>query len=125
MTITRFEDLTCWKKARELLNYVFDLCEKEKLSKDFGTKDQIRRASVSVMNNIAEGFGRYSNKQFTQFLDYSNASCLEVRSMSYVLFDRKYITEEEFDKLYNLAIEVSNQIVGFIKYLDKNDPKKF
>ncbi len=125
MTITRFEDLSCWQKSRELLNYVFDLCEKEKLSKDFGTKDQIRRASVSVMNNIAEGFGRYSNKQFTNFLDYSNASCLEVRSMSYVLLDRKYINEDEFNKLYELCVETTKQIIGFIKYLDKNDPKKF
>jgi four helix bundle protein len=124
MTITRFEDLTCWQKARELMNYVFDLCEKERLSKDFGTKDQIRRAAVSVMNNIAEGFGRYSNKQFTTFLDYSNASCLEVRSMSYVLLDRNYISEAEFKHLYDLTVETTKQIVGFIKYLDKNDPKK-
>lgn len=116
--ITRFEDLDCWKKARELVNYVFDICEREKLLKEFSLKDQIKRSAISVMNNIAEGFGRYNNKQFVLFLEYAQASSLEVRSMAYVLLDRSYIDENIFSKLYQLTIECSSQIVGFIKYLD-------
>jgi four helix bundle protein len=121
MAITRFEDLLCWQEARILVNMVFDLCEKEPLSKDFGTKDQIRRASISVMNNIAEGFGRHSRKQFLVFLDYSTASCMEVRSMSYVLLDRKYITNEEFQKLYAQTITCTNLNIGLIKKLERDE----
>ena len=101
--IERFEDLECWKAARELVNYVYDLCEKPGLSKDFDTKSQIKRASVSCMNNIAEGFGRYSRKEFIRFLDISQSSGMEVRSMSYVLLDRKYINQQEFETLYEKA----------------------
>ncbi len=121
MPITRFEELECWKQARILVNIVFDLCEKEPLSKDFGTKDQIRRASISVMNNVAEGFGRHSRKQFLLFLDYSTASCMEVRSMSYVLVDRKYITHDEFEKLYNQTIACTNLNIGLIKKLERDE----
>jgi four helix bundle protein len=123
MAITRFEDLECWKHARALVNIVFDLCEQEPLSKDFGTKDQIRRASISVMNNIAEGFGRHSRKQFLLFLDYSTASCMEVRSMSYVLLDRKYINNEAFDKLYTQTIACTNLNIGLIKKLERDEKK--
>jgi four helix bundle protein len=121
MAITRFEDLLCWQEARILVNTVFDLCEKEPLSKDFGTKDQIRRAAISVMNNIAEGFGRHRRRQFLVFLDYSTASCMEVRSMSYVLLDRKYIDKEEFEKLYTQTITCTNLNIGLIKKLERDE----
>jgi four helix bundle protein len=121
MAITRFEDLECWKQARTLVNIVFDLCEQEPLSKDFGTKDQIRRAAISVMNNIAEGFGRHSRKQFLLFLDYSTASCMEVRSMGYVLLDRQYIGNEAFDKLYLQTIACANLNIGLIKKLERDE----
>ena len=115
--IERFEDLDCWKSARELTNLVFDLCEKTGLARDFETKSQIKRAAMSTMNNVAEGFGRFSKKEFVRFLDIAQSSALEVRSMAYVLLDRKYITEEEFTKLYEKATKVASLANGLIRYL--------
>jgi four helix bundle protein len=115
--VDRFEDLDCWKKSRELVNVVFDICEKQMKNKDFSTQDQIKRAAISTMNNIAEGFGRYSNREFIRFLEYSASSSMEVRSMLYILSDRKYIDEFEFEKCYQLSIEHTNITLGFIRYL--------
>jgi four helix bundle protein len=96
---------------------VFDLCEKASLAKDFDTKSQIKRAAVSTMNNVAEGFGRYSAIEFVRFLNIAQSSALEVRSMSYILLDRKYITQQEFDSLYKQSNTVANLNNGFIRYL--------
>lgn len=115
--VDRFEDLDCWKKSRELVNVIFDICENQMKNKDFSTQDQIKRAAISTMNNIAEGFGRYSNKEFIRFLEYSSASSMEVRSMLYILSDRKYIDEIEFEKCYQLSIEHTNITLGLIRYL--------
>jgi four helix bundle protein len=117
--IERFEELDCWKSARELVNYVYDLSSDGLLSKDFTTKDQIRRASLSAMNNIAEGFGRYSDKEFIRFLEISHTSGQEVRSMAYVLLDRKYIADEQFKNLQDLANKHINLANGLIRYLRK------
>ena len=115
--IDRFEDLDCWKKSRELVNLIFDICENQMKNKDFSTQDQIKRAALSTMNNIAEGFGRYSNKEFIRFLEYSAASSMEIRSMLYILFDRKYIDEIEFEKCYQLTNDLTNTTLGLIRYL--------
>jgi len=115
--VDKFEDLDCWKAGRELVNMVFDLCEKASLAKDFDTKSQIKRAAVSTMNNVAEGFGRYSAIEFVRFLNIAQSSALEVRSMSYILLDRKYITQQEFDSLYKQSNTVANLNNGFIRYL--------
>lgn len=115
--IDRFEDLDCWKKSRELVNLIFDICENQMKNKDFSTQDQIKRAALSTMNNIAEGFGRYSNKEFIRFLEYSAASSMEIRSMLYILFDRKYIDENEFEKCYKLTNDLTNITLGLIRYL--------
>ena len=112
-----FEDLDCWKKSRELVNVIFDICENQMKNKDFSTQDQIKRAAISTMNNIAEGFGRFSNKEFIRFLEYSAASSMEVRSMLYILNDRKYIDDFEFEKCYHIAIEHTNITLGLIRYL--------
>jgi len=117
--IERFEDLDCWKAARVLVNYVYDLSETGLLSKDFSTKDQIRRAALSTMNNVAEGFGRYSEKEFIRFLEFSHTSRQEVRSMGYVLLDRKYVTNEQFEKLMELVNTLINLDNGLIRYLKK------
>lgn len=115
--VERFEDLNCWKEARTLVKQVFLLCRKEGLNKDYGLVDQLKRASVSVMNNIAEGFGRISDKEFIRFLGIASSSAHEVKSMSYILLDLEYINNEEFDEL-NLKIDSSrNLILGLIKYL--------
>ncbi len=115
--IDRFEDLDCWKKSRELVNLIFDICENQMKNKDFSTQDQIKRAALSTMNNIAEGFGRYSNKEFIRFLEYSAASSMEIRSMLYILSDRKYIDENEFEKCYKITNDLTNITLGLIRYL--------
>jgi four helix bundle protein len=115
--VDRFEDLDCWKKSRELVNVIFDICENQMRNKDFSTQDQIKRAALSTINNIAEGFGRYSNKEFIRFLEYSAASSMEIRSMLYILSDRKYIDEIEFEKCYKLTNDLTNITLGLIRYL--------
>ena len=118
--VNRFEDLTCWQKARELVSAVYGLCAlNSKLSADYVTQKQLKAAALSTMNNIAEGFGRYSSKDFVKFLDYSSASCMEVRSMLYVLLDQKYITAKTFDELHQLAIEHNKLTLGLVRYLTK------
>lgn len=115
--IERFEDLDCWKQSRRLVNMLYDISEQSALVKDFSTRDQLRRAALSTMNNIAEGFGRYSNKEFVRYLEISQASAIEVRSMLYILLDRHYITTEQFDTLLPEIISLTNQVNGLIKYL--------
>jgi four helix bundle protein len=112
-----FEDLDCWKKSRELVNVIFDICENQMKNKDFSTQDQIKRAAISNMNIIAEGFGRYSNKEVIRFLEFSAASSMEVRSMLYILSDRKYIDEIAFEKCYQLTNDHTNITLGLIRYL--------
>jgi four helix bundle protein len=92
----RFEDLDAWTVARELTNLVYAYGRETSMGKDCGFKDQIQRAAVSIMNNVAEGFERGSNKDFVKFLFIARGSAGEVRSMLYLALDRKYITEEQF-----------------------------
>ena len=117
--IERFEDLDCWKSTRELVNCVYDLSDTGLLSKDFTTRDQIRRAALSAMNNIAEGFGRYTDREFIRFLEISHTSSQEVRSISYVLLDREYVTEEQLRKLQEMTNIHVNLTNGLIRYLKK------
>ncbi len=89
----------------------------EKFARDFGLRDQIRRATVSIRSNVAESFERDGDKEFVQFLFIAKASCDEVRSQLYVAFDQNYISESDFNLLYAKAIENSRVISGLIKYL--------
>lgn len=116
----RFEDLDAWKVARELANLIYVLGRESGFSKDYSFKDQIQRAAVSVMNNIAEGFERGSNKDFAKFLFIARGSVGEVRSMLYLAMDQKYITEEQFREVYNLCVRDSQLCWGLIKHLQKN-----
>jgi len=115
--VRRFEDLEAWKFGRELAQSVYSLTRKERFSKDFGLSDQIRRASVSVMTNTAEGFERGSNKDFVRFLFIARGSAGEVRSLLYVALDQSYITEEEFNTTQDLCIQTSRIIWGLVKSL--------
>lgn len=117
--ISNFEDLQSWKKARELCSYVFELTNNESFKKEFSLKDQIKSSSGSVMDNIAEGFDRSSNKEFRRFLFYSKGSCSEVKPQLFRALDQKYITKTEFEKCYSLAVETGKLIGGFINYLEK------
>ena len=119
MTIKRFEDIIAWQKARKLSLIIYKLF---KDNKDFCFKDQIRRASISIMNNIAEGFERETDKEFKRFLFIAKGSSGEVRSMLYTAYDLKYITKENLKQLYKLSSEISRLLAGFIKTL--REPKK-
>ena len=116
--IKRFEELECWRSARKLTKEVFLISDKGKLSKDFEIKNQIRSASLSIMNNIAEGFGRFSEKEFIRFLNVAQSSGLEVKSMLYLLEDLNYLNQ---DDLGNLMQEVNKTIsltLGLLRYLN-------
>src|SRR5882724_4918031 len=115
--VERFEDLKCWMAARELVKLVYLACEEGKLVKDFETKAQIKRAALSSMNNIAEGFGRGSNKEFIRFLDISQSSAMEVRSVTYVLSDLNYLSEEKILDIRDKAEETKSLTLGLIRYL--------
>ena len=115
--ITRFEDIEGWKKARALTRAIYQMTSKGAFARDFSLKDQIRRAAVSTMANVAEGFEREGNKEFLQFLAQSKSSAAEVRSHLYVALDAELITTEQFTAIYQLATETGNLIGGFMRYL--------
>lgn len=120
MKITRFEEIESWQKAKELTKSIYFLTRRSEFAKDYGLKDQIQRASVSIMANIAEGFDSGSKKSFIVFLRYVYRSASEVQSLLYVTFDCHYITEKEFDNSMMLTGDIKNLIGGFIQYLQKN-----
>lgn len=122
--VERFEDLVAWQKGRKLTKWIYSLTNKGPFSKDFGLRDQIRRASVSIMSNLAEGFERGGRPEFHQFVVIAKGSCAEVRSQLYVALDVEYITQEQFDELYNLAIEVSRILGGLRSALQKQRNQK-
>lgn len=110
--IERFEDLIAWQKARAMTTEIYRLTRQEGFARDYGLKNQIERASVSVMSNIAEGFERNRRGEFHQFLSISKASCAEVRSQLYVTLDIGYINQTQFDQTMSLAQEVAKIIGG-------------
>ena len=118
--ITRFEEIESWKTARQLTLLIYKMAEQGAFAKDFGLKDQIRRAAVSVMSNIAEGFESRTNTQFVNYLGHAKASSGEVRSQLYVTLDLKYVSQEQFNEAFELADKASRQIRRFIEYLEKN-----
>ena len=115
--IERFEDLISWQKARELNRLLYQVSRNGNFAKDFGLRDQIRRASVSVMSNIAEGFERGGDKEFLQFLSNAKGSCGEVRCQLYVAMDENYLSATEFNQLQERAEEISRLLSGFMAYL--------
>jgi four helix bundle protein len=119
-TITRFEEIHAWQKARELVREIYKSSNTSLSNKDYGLKDQIRRAAVSSISNIAEGYGRKSDRDFAHFLDIARSSSLEVQSILYVALDLEYIQEKEFNKLYNMANKCISMIAGFSSYLRQN-----
>jgi len=114
MRVEKFEEIISWQKAQELTLFIYKLF---KNNRDFNFKDQIQRASVSIGNNIAEGFERKSNNEFKYFLYVAKGSCGEVRSMSQLAIKLGYIEKEDFNKIYQYCIEISKLISGFIKTL--------
>ncbi len=110
MIAKRFEDLIFWQKARELTKLIYLFTRKDAFKTDFGLRDQIQRSSVSVLSNIAEGFGRGGNNEFVQFLFVAKGSVSEVKSQLYVAADLGYITDREFQTAYDLTEEISRMM---------------
>jgi four helix bundle protein len=106
-TFKKFEDIQAWQKARKATKKVYEATRQSSFAKDFGLRDQIQRASDSIMANIAEGFGRHSDKEFANFLNIAHASVSEAQSHLYVALDLEYISEATFEDLYGLFDEVS------------------
>ena len=115
--IERFEDIEAWQQARVVVKSVYMMTKKGQFQKDWGLKDQIQRAAVSVMSNIAEGFERRSDRDFCQFLFIAKASAGELRSLSYVAYDIEYIDKDTFESFLTTVESISKKISAFIKYL--------
>ena len=119
-TIERFEDIQSWQKGRDLCKMVYAITNKDRFSRDWGLRDQMRRAALSIVSNIAEGFESQNNRTFVRYLYVAKASCGEVRSQAYVALDQDYASQTEFDAIYATATETSRLIAGFISYLRKH-----
>ena len=116
-----FEELHIYQRARELTGQIYNITRTAEFEKDFGLIDQIRRAAVSVMSNIAEGFERGSKTEFIYFLYIAKGSCGEVRAQLQIARDQKYIADVQYNQLYNLAQQTSAMISNFIGYLQATD----
>ena len=122
--IDRFEDMIAWQLARKLVNAIYSVSNKTEFAKDFGTRDQIRRAASSVMHNIAEGFDAGSDAEFIRFLRYSLRSASETQSHLYTALDQGYIKKKQFDELYKKADVTKIKLHGFIGYLVRNKSRR-
>src|SRR5919108_6468742 len=119
-TFRKFQDIEAWQKARELTRGLYAISSNSSFSKDFGLRDQIRKAGVSIMANIAEGFERDGNAEFVQFLAVAKGSAAEVRSHAYVALDQGYVTNAEFDRLSANSIAVGRMLAALMTYLRKS-----
>ena len=119
--VYRFEDLEAWKTARELTKEIYRIIRNDSFCRDYGLRDQICRASVSIMSNIAEGFERDGNKEFVNFLSIAKGSVGEVRSQLYGALDQHYISQAEFNLLYNKANDNARIISGLMNYLKQSE----
>ena len=116
-TIQRFEDIEAWQKARELTQTIYKVSSGNEFGRDFGLRDQTRRACVSIMSNIAEGFERDGTGEFIQFLSIAKGSVGEVRAQLYVALDQNYVSQEAFDRLYAMTRTISRLVAGLMNYL--------
>ena len=123
-TIKRFEDIRAWKTARELTNLVYGVTNKGHFAKDFGLRDQIRRAVGSTMHNIAEGFDAGSDAEFLRFLGYARRSASEIQSQLYTALDQNYINQKNFQTIYQSGEQLKKQINAFIGYLHQSKTSK-
>ena len=119
MRIERFEDIKAWQEAKELTVEIYRITNSGEFARDFGLRDQIRRAAVSIMANIAEGFGRDGTKEFIRFLQIAKASTHEVQSHLHVAVALHYVSQSQFDDSYAHCLSVSHLIGGFINYLSQ------
>jgi four helix bundle protein len=116
-TFSRLEEIQAWQKARQVTRMIYQVTAGGEFARDYGLRDQIRRASVSVMANIAEGFGRRSDKEFANFLNVSHGSVSEVQSHLYVALDLSYVEQSVFNELYSLLEEISRMTLALAQRL--------
>lgn len=117
-TAKRFEDLEVWQRAKDLTNLIYKHSTDGTSSRDFGLRDQMRRAAVSIMSNIAEGFESQTQAMFIKYLAYAKGSAGELRAQLYIARDQGYITEEDFNTMFSTAEICSRQLSRFIQYLE-------
>jgi four helix bundle protein len=122
-TFKRFEDIEAWQKARVLAKEIFLVTKCEKMARDFKLIDQINGSSGSIMDNIAEGFGRGGKLEFIQFLGIAKGSAQESKSQLYRVLDREYVDEKKFTELYGKADEIVKMLSGLINYLNQSEIK--
>ena len=122
-TIQKFEDLEVWQRARSFAKHISELSNSGLFAKDFELKNQIKRSSGSIMDNIAEGFERGGKAEFINFLTIAKGSCAEARSQLYRGFDRNYFSEDTLKSLLQQAEEIGRMIGGLINYLNKSEFK--
>jgi four helix bundle protein len=122
-SVRKFEDLEAWKQSREISRLIYSVSSNGAFAKDFALTNQIRRAAISIVSNIAEGFERNGDKEFIQFLTVAKGSCGEVRAQLYVAFDQGYVDEESFLNIQSKLEETSRMISGLIKYLKQSELK--
>jgi four helix bundle protein len=120
-TVTKIEDLLIWQEARVLVKGIFILTNQEKFSKEFALKDQIKRSAISVMSNIAEGFGRGGNKEFVQFLYISSGSLSELKTQLYISFDFNLLSQEDLNKFLADTFKLENMIKALIKKMKESE----
>ena len=119
MVIERFEDIEAWKEARKIVKRVYRVCSINGFKRDYSLADQMRRAAVSIMANIAEGYARNGNREFIRFLFIAKSSAAELQSHLYVAMDQGYIKEDDFKEIYQDLDKIQRMISNFIKYLKK------
>ena len=122
-TISKFEDIEAWQLAREMTKTIYAVSNDGAFARDFGLRDQIRRASVSIMSNIAEGFERGGDKEFFQFVSLAKGSSGEVRAQLYVALDAGYIDQQTFSRLSDMATQINRMLAGLMKYLRSSELK--
>jgi four helix bundle protein len=120
-TVERFEDLEAWRYARDLIRSIYRITASGEFARDFALRDQIRRAAISVLSNISEGFERDGNREFIQFLSVAKASCGEIRAQLYIALDQAYINEAQFQELTEQVLRIGRLVAGLIKYLAASD----
>ena len=120
MTVRYFEELEIWREARRLTAEIYRLTKTARFSRDFGLAGQIRRAAISIMSNIAEGFERGGNQEFIQFLYIAKGSCGEVRSQVYIAYDQGYLVQVDADQLIDALKRLSIMISNFIRYIQRS-----
>ena len=123
-TIKSFEDIEAWQLSRKLVKELFLVFDEKKLRTEFELMSQIKRAALSIMNNIAEGYGRYSNADFIRFLDYSSASASEVKSMLYVMEEMNFINNNSANIYRDKVDVIQSKVRALIKYLKEHKKRK-